>query len=259
MLHLQAQIGKQILPQKPDPPPLVPVDQRPFRERDQREMVRKIHEAIHQTGFADVAVHTDGENLTAEFENNKYLFNQKAVGRVLRILLLYTPSDTKNLTAVLKSERIPVLKVSVKPAHLDKYLLGEVPDEVFEKLVSIETAGKSTAAEEKLQMDADPGRVISDWGVKPEFTTYLNDPSGFFKFRVGIQPWVTLDLWKGGQLFANYEVPFYSNITSSNETVPDAVRSDSFRYLDDDFVQRLLFNQDHWLHGQTLWPSDLRL
>jgi len=240
MLHLQAQIGKQILPQKPDPPPLVPVDQRPFSERDQKEMVKKIHEAIHQAGFADVSVYTDGENLTAEFENNKYLFNQKAVGRVLRILLLYAPSDTRNLTAVVKTERIPLLKVSVKPAHLDKYLLGEVPNEVFEKLVSIETASKSTAVEEKLEIDADPGRVISDWGVKPEFTTYLNDPSGFFKFRVGIQPWVTLDLWKGGQLYANYEVPFYSDITSSNATVPDAVRSDSFRYLGDDFTFNIL-------------------
>jgi len=243
-LHFQAQIGKPILPQKPDPPPLVPVDQRPFSERDQKEMVKKIHEAIHQAGFADVSVYTDGENLTAEFENTKYLFHQKAVGRILRILLLYAPSDTKKLAAVVKTRGLPVLKVSVKPAHLDKYLLGEVPEEVFEKLVTVETAGKSPGGEEKLQMEADSGTVISDWGVKPEFTTFLNDPSGFFKLRVGVQPWVTLDLWKGAQLHGNYEVPFYSNITSSNVTVPDAVRSDSFRYLDDDFTfNRLLLDQ----------------
>ena len=244
MLHLQARIGKQILPQKPDAPPLVPVDQRPFSERDKKEMVRNIHEAIHQAGFADVSVYTDGENLTAEFENNKYLFNQKAVGRVLRILLLYAPSDAKKLSAISKSNGIPLLEVSAKPAHLDKYFLGEISEEVFEKLVTVETAGRSTSKEEKLAFEEDPGNLISEWGVKPEFTTYLNDPSGFFKFRVGVQPWVTLDLWKGGQLHANYEVPFYSNITSSNVTVPDAVRSDSFEYLGDDFTFNILqFNQ----------------
>jgi hypothetical protein len=244
MIHLQAQIGKQILPQKPDPPPLVAVDQRSFSERDQKEMIRKIHEAIHRAGFADVSVYTDGENVTAEFENNKYLFNQKAVGRVLRILLLYAPSDTKRLSAVEKSRGIPILKVSAKPAHLDKYFLGEIPDEIFENLVTIEIAKDSQSREETLLLEKDQGGMISDWGIKPELTSFLNDPSGFFKFRVGAQPWVTLDLWRGGQLHANYEVPFYSNVTSSNETVPDAVRSDSFRYLDDSFTfNRLLFDQ----------------
>ena len=42
--------------------------------------------------------------------------------------------------------------------------------------------------------------AVCSYGVKPEFQTYLNDPSGFFKFRVGIKPWgsrESLEGWRG--------------------------------------------------------------
>ena len=78
-------------------------------------MVEKIHAAIHEAGFADVSVYTEGETLSAEFTNNQYLSNQKAVGRVLRILLLHAPSDTKKLQAIEKRRGMPILKVAVKP------------------------------------------------------------------------------------------------------------------------------------------------
>ncbi len=197
MLHFQGGIGKPILPRRADPPPLAPVDRTPFQKRDMKQMVGQIHEAIHRAGFSGVSVYTDIENLTAEFENTMYLSDQKAVGRVLRILLLHSPSDTKRLEAVIKRRGIPLLKVSVAPDHLEKYLFDEIPEDVFHKLVIVRTVGETENEDRIAAIEADDPKLLYGWGIKPEFTPYLNDPSGFFKARVGVQPWATLNLWEG--------------------------------------------------------------
>jgi hypothetical protein len=230
-LNFQTQLGKPILPQRADPAPLVDVDRRPFGQRNTKEVVEKIHAAIHEAGFADVSVFADGGNLTAEFANSRYLSNQKAVGRVLRILLLHAPSDTKKLVAIVEKRGMPILKVSVKPSVFEAYLMGEVPEDIFERLVEVETTKEGPDTSDPAIVYAGGKDSLYSYGVKPEFQPYLNDPSGFFKFIVGIMPWSTLNLWEGGEAFARFEVPFYSNISSTNVPPPDTVREDSWKYL----------------------------
>ncbi|MBW2046734.1 MAG: YjbH domain-containing protein [Deltaproteobacteria bacterium] len=210
MLHVQTELGKPILPQRANPPPQVEVDKRPFEKRDLRKMVKEIYRAIHDEGFSDVSVYTDGENLIAEFSNTRYLSYQKAAGRVLRILLLHAPSDAKKLTAIVKQKALPILP---DPTKLKAFFSGD--------------RGFSYRP-----------------GIKPEFQTYLNDPSGFFKFRVGMKPYAVADLWKGAQGYARYDIPFYSNIRSSNVPVPGAVASDSWKYMGRSFsFDRLMIDQ----------------
>jgi hypothetical protein len=234
-LNFQAELGQPIIPHRADPPPLVDVDRRPFTQRDKKEMVEKIHAAIHEAGFADVSVYTEAENLTAEFANNRYLSNQKAVGRVLRILLLHAPSDTKKLRAALKRKGSPILSVSVKPAVLESYLLGDVPDEVFSRLIEVELADATLKPDEKAAAYAEGEKNRLSYGIKPNVEYFLNDPSGFFKYRIGVKPWTVVNLWKGGQGYALLDLPFYSSITSSNIPPPKTVREDSWKYLGDDW------------------------
>ena len=243
-LNFQTELGKPIVPHRADPPPLVDVDRRPFKDRNKKEMVEKIHAAIHEAGFADVSVYTEGETLSAEFTNKQYLSNQKAVGRVLRILLLYAPSDTKKLQAIEKRRGIPILKVGVKPGVFEAYLMGDVPDDIFERLIEVETTKDEPdlGNPDVAYAGGEDSRFI--YGVKPDFQTYLNDPSGFFKFRVGVKPWTVVNLWKGGEAYARFDVPFYSNIESSNVPPNDTVREDSWKYLGRDYTfTNLLFDQ----------------
>ncbi|MEW6668925.1 MAG: YjbH domain-containing protein [Thermodesulfobacteriota bacterium] len=243
-LHFQDKLGNPILPHRPDPPPQVPIDRRSFRERDPREMVSLIHEKIHKAGFADVSVYTDGENLTAEFANTQYLSDEKAVGRVLRTLLYHSPSDTRKLTAVAKRKGFPLLSVSVEPGHLEKYLLGEIRDDVFQKLVEVKCSGEIASPPPEGDVLADERRLSYSLGVKPEFETYLNDPSRFFMYRPGVKPSAFVGLWKGAQAYARYDIPFYSNIESSNQAPPDSVRMDSWKYMDRDYsFERLMIDQ----------------
>jgi len=253
MVHLQTKLGEPIIPKRPDPPLRVSVDRRPLRERDVKVMVEKIHEAIHEAGFKDVLVYTDGIELTAEFENDKYLSNQKAVGRGLRILLFHSPGEMKKLTVILKRRRMAILSISVKPDHLEKYLLGKIPEKIFRKLIEVKTVSAGSVTEQEGFVKAgDKEKVDFQFGIKPDIDFYLNDPSGVFKSRVGIQPFMIASLWEGASGLASYKIPFYSNISSSNIPPEDAVRSDSFLYLDRDYsFDRLMLDQAVRLSERT--------
>ena len=235
MLHVQAGLGQQILPYHADPPRQVSVDRRPFNKRDQKEMVEKIYEAIHEAGFSDVAVYTDGRDLIAEFENSRYLSDQKAVGRVLRILLFYSPSDTVQLTAVLKKFDIPILKISVIPDQMEKYILGEISDDIFfERLLKIEITDQVLETREGGYIQSKKDRTFEyNLGIKPDMDIYWNDPTGFFKSTIGIKPYVRTDLWKGASGYARFSIPLYSNVYSpiSETFPPDVVRMDIPKYL----------------------------
>lgn len=246
MLHFQFLLGKPLLPQRPDPPPQTSIDRRPFHERDPKEMIEKIHEAIHEAGFSDVSVYTDGRELIAEFENGKYFSDQKAVGRVLRILLFHAPQDTDKLRVVAKRRNMPILEVSVKPDHLEKYLLGKIPEEIFSsKLIDIKTTKQTVDPIKGSFIQTEEDRKLRfDFNIKPDFSTHLNDPSGFFKYRVGIKPYITSNIWKGALTHARYDTPFYSNVWSRNVPPPDAVRSDLWRYMDRNYsFDRLMIDQ----------------
>ena len=249
MLHIQTELGASVLPHRPDPAPLVAVDRRSFKERDQREMIGKIHEAVKEAGFTNIVVYTDGIDIIAEFENNKYLSTQKAVGRVLRILLFHSPKDAGILTAVVKKLDIPILKISVEPEHLERYLLGEIPDDIFfERLMNIQVTKRSIDLQEGeyVQTEKD-GASQFNFRIKPDIDYAWNDPSRFFMYTLGIKPYVTANLWKGASAYIRYNVPLYSNMYSpSQQSLPsDVVRSDFSKYVGkDNFTpDRLLISQ----------------
>ena len=248
MLHVQSELGKPVLPYKSDPAPLVSIDRRPFKERDQKEMIEEIHKAIKDAGFSDVSVYTDGIDLIAEFENQKYLSNQKAVGRVLRILLFYSPMDTKELIAVVRKRGMAILKVSVNPDQMERYLLGEISEDVFnDKLIKVQVTKDAIEDEQKgyIKTEEDTKNKFK-FGIKPDLEIYWNDPSGFFKYAVGVAPYLTADLWKGASVYVRYNIPLYSNVYSpSVAALPnDVVKSDVSRYMGKYYsFDRLLINQ----------------
>jgi len=253
MANLSVKLGDSLIPKAPDPPRWRTTAPPPFTEDDAKGRLQYVQREIQKAGFRDVSVYTNGTVLTAEFANQRYIHNQKAAGRVLRILLASAPDDVNMLTAVLTRWRIPILRVSVRPRHLDEFLMGKMRQDIFEQLVTVETVRSKNLGPLREMASADtPRRPDWNWGIKPEFQTFLNDPSGVFKFRVGIQPYALATVAKGSQLFGSYMIPFFSNISSSNKPPPDAVRSDVFLYLGDEpTVDRLEYDQVFRLTKQT--------
>jgi opacity protein-like surface antigen len=252
MLHLQAALGTPVFPQNPDPPSLVPVDRRPFGERDAKEMVRSIHEAVQRAGFHDVSVYTDGEEIVAEFGNDQYLRDQKAAGRVLRILLFHAPPDARRITAVVRRRDMAMARISVRPKDFEKFIFGEIPERIFEKLAEVRVAESAVRDPEAfIGTERSRGDRLG-YGVKPEIETYLLDEKDYVQVRVGVKPWAVMSLWQGASLYARYDVPFYSNIESSVTPPPDAVRSDIAEYLGRSYTfERLMVDQALRLGDRT--------
>lgn len=85
-----------------------------------------------------------------------------------------------------------------------------------------------------------------DYDLNFSLETFLNDPSGFFKYRFGLTGLVSATTWKGGSLVAGAE--YYPLNTVSTSTVPLSipVRSDIAEYKKEDLsLSRLLFEQIH--------------
>lgn len=254
MLHFNLKLGKSILPKQPNPPAWRALEPDEFSEEEINSRINKIKEEIAKAGFDNVKVYTDGYTLTAEFQNERYISNQKAAGRVLRILLKHSPSKIERISAVLTRRKIPFLRISVDPNDLDKYLMGQMREDIFAQLVKVETVSSRTTAEKKAIAKSEKDtRLDYKWGIKPEFEPFLNDLSGAFRYRIGIKPYASVSPWKGSQFAASYMIPFYSNVTSVVEPPPDAVRSDGFLYLQDDHVlDRLYYDQTFRLGEKTL-------
>ncbi len=252
-VNLHALLGKPIQAQRPDPPKWAPVDRRPFEERDLKQAVEAIHADIRKAGFSEVSVYAGGGEITAEFANGKYLSNAKAAGRVLRILLFHSPPEGERITVVLRTRDMPILRVSVNPDHFRKYIFGEISETAFARLVEIETTDRVPAEGSEAWAHTKSDRALTiTYGVEPDVETYLLDRTNYIQVRPGIKPYAMANVWKGGYAYARYDVPFYSNVVSSAETPPDAVRSDFGRYMDRNYsFDRLMIDQTLRLSERT--------
>ena len=85
--------------------------------------------------------------------------------------------------------------------------------------------------------------------------TFLNDPSGFFKARVGLEVWSSYHPWKGASFVAGLEGYPINNISTVNEPLSIPVRSDIALYKEQNVsLGRLMFDQivktSHEVHGR---------
>jgi hypothetical protein len=82
------------------------------------------------------------------------------------------------------------------------------------------------------------------YGFKPTIKTFLNDPSGFFKYRIGVEAWSGFHPWKGVSFVAGLEGYPLNNISTVNEPLSIPVRSDIVLYERKNLaLQRLMIDQ----------------
>jgi hypothetical protein len=94
------------------------------------------------------------------------------------------------------------------------------------------------------------------YGIKPSFETFLNDPSGFFKYRLGLTGWVSYQPWRGATLVTALEGYPLNTVTTTNEPFSIPVRSDIALYKKEKVVVgRLMYDQifkmGHEVYGRV--------
>jgi hypothetical protein len=247
---MQFDLGRPILPPKPDPPSWGFALPPETFDEDSNQRIQRLSKAIEQSGCINVKTTATDGHLIAEVENARYLSDAQAAGRVMRLLLQHADPDTDLLTVVLKRKGLKILYVSATVRDARRYFMGEITEAHFSRrlIVISQKPPDGRPAPTRTEITAavshrSANRTFS-YGIDPVLDSFFNDPSGIYHSRLSLLPHATLNLWPGGALHASYEFPLYSDVESTVDTPAGAVRSDAWQYLGSKAAfHRLLFDQ----------------
>ncbi len=218
--------------------PMIPIYDAPYRENQELRLSpleKRIVRGLAEFGFSDVVIRDRGEELEVEAQNNRYYYTPRALFQMLRVVVMVAPAEVRVIRLVLSSNGIPVL--SFKTLRDDATLY--VDEKLTRKQFLLLSDGMDTDIVEGL-----PGKRMNhawwDWKLKPSFNTFLNDPSGFFKYRFGARGSISVFPWKGGSFVTGLEWYPLNNVSSSNAPLANAVRSDTVEYLQNDVSLSIL-------------------
>jgi len=220
---------------------LIPIFDMPYREQEQyrtNPLAERISRGLYLSGFRDIGVKTAATEIWVQAANVRYFYNMKALGVLLKVLNQILPADIQKIHIALTERGIPMIGFSALRDDLRAFEteVFSVPD--FLSLSQMQTGVYSMPDTKILH------RRYFDYGLKPEFQTFLNDPSGFFKGRAGAAAWVSLEPWKGANFSVGGELYAWNDISSSVGPLPNAVRSDIVSYLEKDYaLSNLMFEQ----------------
>ena len=233
--------------------PLVPIHDPPYRESfdaSREPLADRIGLALSEVGFSDIGVSSDGFTLRIDAQNDRYFFAPRAVEVLLSTIAPFLPPNVEYVRVQLKENGIPAEEAAVPASVLSRESGGRIPTERRREATGFRSAG----------FDA-PIRAIThrrwfDYSLKPSFQTFLNDPSGFFKYRVGLVGSLSAFPWRGGTAFLELDAYPLNNISTSNAPLSIPIRSDVADYMQQDVsLGRLLFAQTF----ATREPAYLRL
>ena len=228
--------------------PIIPIFDIPYKEASEdmlNPLNERITKALSKSGFSDIGIDIKNSDLWIEAQNDKYYYSARAVGMIFRSIEKIIPQDTEEVHIILKQNGIPMFEfittgADIADLYADNLSIGE-----FFYLSKINTDITDT-----LNVTAKNRRLLS-YGFKPSFQTFLNDPSGFLKFRLGLMGWIGCHPWKGASFVAGFDGHPLNNVTSTNEPLSIPVRSDIVLYKKEKIaLGRFMFDQIHKMnHG----------
>ncbi len=221
--------------------PLIPIYDPPYREpfeRRQDPASGRIAAALRDSGFSDIGVETDGITLRVEAQNDRYFFSARAIEVVLDVLADRIPGNVDYIRIVLKENGIPLVEFVTTASGAAGLHSGEIAPGQLRALSAFHTDVYRSDIKETAY------RRWFTYGWKPTLETFLNDPSGFFKFRFGLSGWLTAHPWKGGSAILGVEGYPVNTVSTALAPLSIPVRSDIANYKKEDVaLGRLMMEQ----------------
>jgi hypothetical protein len=221
--------------------PFIPIYDLSYTEKSQYKtdpIAGRIIRGLYASGFTDIGIKTLDTEIWVEATNDRYFYNERAIGVMLKVVNQILPAEIKRINLILVERGIPLIALSTEREDLHNF-----EEDIFKVSEYLTLTEIKTDIYEMPEISRSNKRYFY-YGLKPEFQPFLNDPTGFFKFRAGVSGWVALQPWKGASLVAGVEAYAYNNISSVNDPLSIPVRSDSVAYLQRDMaLSSLMFEQ----------------
>jgi len=221
--------------------PLVPIYDHPWQEKTEHRsdpLTERLTRALYASGFRDIGIEVGGDELRVEVANDLYFYTPRAIGVMLRLLAEIVPPEISGIHLTLTDRGIPLVAFSVLREDVRLFHQEKLTANQFYAL----SGGVKTDIHENLAVKKYHRRYF-DYGLKPEFQTFLNDPSGFFKYRLGVSGWLSLNPWRGAALIAGLQGFPLNTVSSSNEPSSQPVRTDNVPYLEKNVVLSMLMGE----------------
>ncbi|MEW6719709.1 MAG: YjbH domain-containing protein [Thermodesulfobacteriota bacterium] len=221
--------------------PLIPIHDPPYREPEalrEHPLAGRITAALLSTGFRDIAVDGDDFSLRIDAENTRYFFTPNAVEALLDAVAPMVPRKYEYVRVRIKENGIPMVEFIATAAALEELREGRISRSRFFELSAFRT--------ERIGAPIRPaaGRRFHDWGIRPSFSAFLNDPSRFFSYRLGIAGHLLAFPWTGGTAVFELEAYPVNTVSTSVEPLSIPVRSDIALYKQEGLaLSRLMFEQ----------------
>jgi hypothetical protein len=222
--------------------PLVPIYDPPYVETPEAArdpLADRIGRALSEVGFSNIGVATDGFFLRIDAENDRYFFTPRAAEVLLETIAPIVPDTLEYVRVTLRENGIAVAAFAASSPARARQAEGGPPSRT-----------RPPEALEFLRgdFDAPVGSVTHrrwfDYGIKPSFEVFVNDPSGYVTYRLGIAGWLAAFPWNGGTTLLQLEGYPLNNISPPTVTLSIPVRSDVADYKKEQItLGRLLFDQ----------------
>ncbi|MCP3676910.1 MAG: YjbH domain-containing protein [Deltaproteobacteria bacterium] len=233
--------------------PLLPIYDPPYKEvraDSFTPLPERLTKALHASGFSDIAVMEESDNLWIEAQNEKYFHDARALRVIMGIVNRLAQPDINRVHIILKEKGIPSFEFTT--TREDIYEMEE------RRLTSSELLYLSTMNPSVTETIDRPAKhtMALRYGMVPSFKTFLNDPSGFFKYRLGLAGWISYQPWRGVTVMTALEGYPLNTVTTTNQPLSIPVRSDIALYKRERVVVgRLMYDQilkmGHEVYGRV--------
>lgn len=221
--------------------PLLPIFDPPYKEKKrdkENPLSERLEKALYESGFSNIGISIEGRDIIIEAQNDKYFYTTRAIGVILKILNDISPENTEKIDIILTSNGIPILKYTTTKIDIDEFYREKLKLGEFAYLSKLKT-DVSWTPDVLLKH-----KKYYDFGINPSFQQFLNDPSGFYKYRAGAYAWMSYFPWRGGTITGGIEGYPLNNIRSSVEPSQDPIRTDLWLYTKKSVtLGRLMLNQ----------------
>jgi len=192
-----------------------------IKENKQTQFYEK---ALKRLKYDHVKVYTVGNTLVIEYSTDAYYFESVALRKALYILrVLYFP-NIRWVKIVIKENNIPISEFIFTGKDINNFLLGRLDYKTLLQKAETKIANGYKVRNSEI--------FSFKWNLAPKLRTFLNDPSGAFKYMLSLDIGFTGYFYKHFRIDANLFVPFINNISSVNKPLMEKpVRSDIAYYL----------------------------
>ncbi len=227
--------------------PFIPVYDIPYYEPTEVKkysLEDRLKIALESVGFSSVQLVRNENVMYISLRNDRYLNYSKAIEKIAETIPPFIPDGVSFITLFFISYGNPLIKATINAEALKAIHEGVIPREDLWDFteVSFDRSRMNYGRFFNSPFTGFKSRWSFMW--KPSFETFLNDPSGFFKYRFGILAHFELMLLPGGSFaWAIGKYPI-NTISTLNKPLSIPVRSDLPFYKDEDTnLYCFLYNQ----------------